>query len=61
VVHFADEMLDHFLRHLEIGDDAVAQRPDRLDISRGAADHQFRLLSDGEDLSLPLDARDCHH
>ena len=23
-------MLDHFLRHLEIGDDAVAQRPDRV-------------------------------
>src|SRR5216683_3154495 len=61
VVHLADEMLDHFLRHLEIGDDAVAQRPDRLNVARGAADHQFRLLSDGEDLSLALDARDCDH
>jgi hypothetical protein len=61
VVHLADEMLDHFLRHLEIGDDAVAQRPDRVNVARGAADHQFRLLSDGEDLPLAPDARDCDH
>src|SRR6266851_783606 len=47
-------MLDHFLGYLEIGDNAVAQRPDRLNVARGAADHQFRLLSDGEDLSLAL-------
>src|SRR6202035_2772973 len=39
VVHLADEMLDHFLRHLEIGDDAVAQRPDRVNVAGGAADH----------------------
>src|SRR5208282_3625219 len=61
VERLADEMLDHFLRYLEIGDDAVAQRPDRLNVARSAADHQFRLLSDGEDLSLTLDARDCDH
>jgi hypothetical protein len=61
VVHLADEMLDHFLRHLEIGDDAVAQRPDRVNVAWGAADHQFRLLSDGEDLPLAPDARDCDH
>jgi hypothetical protein len=24
VMHLADEMLDHFLRHFEVGDDAVA-------------------------------------
>jgi len=29
-------MLDHFLRHLEIGDDAVAQRTDRLNVARRA-------------------------
>ena len=54
-------MLDHLLRYLEICDDAVAQRPDRLNVARGAADHQFRLLSDGEDLSLAPDVRDCDH
>jgi hypothetical protein len=52
-------MLDHFLRYVEIGDDAVAQRPDGLNVARSAADHQFRLLSDGEDLPLALDAYDC--
>src|SRR5271156_4624977 len=61
VVRLADEMLDHFLRYLEIGDDAVAQRPDRLNVAWSAADHQFRLLTDGEDLSLTLDAPDCDH
>ena len=33
VEHLADEMLDHFLRYLEIGDDAIAQRPDCLNVS----------------------------
>jgi hypothetical protein len=52
---------DHFLRYLEIGYDAVAQRPDRLNVARSAADHQFRLLSDGEALPLVLGASDCDH
>src|SRR3979490_1106195 len=36
-VHFADEMLDHFFRHFEIGDDAIAQWPDRLNVARRSA------------------------
>src|SRR5207302_3774643 len=61
VVNLADEMLDHFLRHFEIGDNAVAQRPDRLDAARGAAEHQLGLLADGENQPLPFDAGDRHH
>src|SRR6266404_2986960 len=61
VVHLADEMLDHLLRYLEIGDDAVAQRPDGLNVARGAAEHQFRFLADGEDLFPAPDAGDRHH
>src|ERR1700694_3385344 len=61
VVHLADEMFDHFLRHLEIRDDPVAQWADCLDVARGAAEHQFRLLADGENLFPALDAGDRHH
>ena len=61
LMHLADEMLDHFLRDFEIGDDAVAQRPDRLNVARGAAEHQLRLLADGENLSFALDACDRDH
>src|SRR6266567_1823219 len=61
VVNLADEMLDHFLRDLEIGDDTVAQRPDRLDAAWRAAQHQLGLLTDGEYQPLPLDAGNRHH
>src|SRR6185436_5775973 len=45
VMHFADEMLDHLFRDFEIGDDAVAQRADCLDISGGAAQHQLGFIA----------------
>jgi hypothetical protein len=32
-----------------------------LNVPWSAADHQFRLFSDGEDLSLALVAYDCDH
>ena len=47
VMHFADEMLDHFFGDFEIGDDAVAQRADGLDIAGRAAQHQLGLVADG--------------
>jgi hypothetical protein len=52
VVHLADEMLDHLLRHLEIGDHAVAQRADGLDVAGRAAEHQLGLVAHGQDLLL---------
>ncbi len=54
-------MFDHFLRHFEIGDDAIAQWPDRLNVAWGAAEHQFRFLADGKDLFSAPDAGDRHH
>ena len=54
-------MLDHLLRYLEIGDDAVAQRPDGLNVARSAAEHQFCFLADGKDLFPAADAGDRHH
>ncbi len=47
-------MLDHFLRHFEIGDDAIAQRTDGGDISRRAAQHHLRLVADGENVLFAL-------
>ena len=32
-MHIANEMLDHFLRDFEVGDDAVPQRSDGLDVA----------------------------
>ena len=49
-------MLDHFLRHVEIGDDPLAQWPDRLDAARGTAEHQLRFFADRENLPPALDA-----
>ena len=50
--HFLYEMLDHFLGDVEVGDDALAHRPDRLDRARGAAEHELGVLPYGEDLLL---------
>ena len=57
LAHLADEVLDHLLRHLEVGNDAVSKRTDRLDVSRCAADHPLGLVADGEHL-LPALAVD---
>ena len=47
-VHLADEVLDHLLGDVEVGDHPVAERPDRLDRFRGAAEHQLCVLADRE-------------
>src|SRR5512132_4039990 len=39
VVHLADEMLDHLFGDFEVGDDAIAQRPDRVNVAGSA--HQL--------------------
>src|ERR1044072_752279 len=38
-----DEVAQHLLRHVEVGDDAVLQRADRRDRPRRAAEHPLRL------------------
>ena len=45
-VHLADEVLDHLLGDVEIGDHTLAHRADRLDGARRAAQHQLGLLAD---------------
>ena len=48
LVHLLDEVAQHLLADLEVGDDAVLQRPDGLDVRRRAADHALGLGADGE-------------
>jgi hypothetical protein len=54
-VDLVDEVLDHLLGDVDVGDDAVAQGPDRLDLVRGLAHHQLGVVADR---LHPLDAVD---
>ena len=46
---FADEVPQHLLGHLEVGDHPVPERPDRTDRGRRPADHAAGVGSDGLD------------
>ena len=45
-MNFADEMFDHFLSGVEIGNHALAHGPDRLDRAGRAAEHQLGVFTD---------------
>ena len=60
-MHFANEVLDHFFGDFDVGDHAVAQRADRLDIAGGAAKHLLGFLTHGEDLLLAAHIGDGDH
>ncbi len=53
-----DEVPEHLLGHVEVGDDAVLQRADRLDRARRAAEHPLGLDADGVHLTGALVDRD---
>ena len=48
LVHLLDEVAEHLLRDVEVGDDAVLQGTNGLDVARRAADHALGLGPDGE-------------
>ena len=48
LVHPVDEVAEHLLADLEVGDDAVLQGPDGLDVAGRAADHALGLDADGQ-------------
>ena len=50
-VHLLDEVAQHLLGRLEVGDHAVLERADGGDVVGGAADHPLGLVADGEDLA----------
>ena len=58
LVHLLDEVAQHLLGHVEVGDHAVLERPDRADRARRAAEHALRLDADGVDLAGALVDRD---
>src|SRR5215204_2802704 len=43
LVHLLDEVAEHLLGHVEVGDHAVLERPDRLDRAGGPAQHALGL------------------
>ena len=59
-MHLADEVLDHLLGDLEIRDDTIAHRSDRLDIAGRAAQHHLGLITDGQNLVLAPLVDDRH-
>src|SRR5690606_13340069 len=46
-VRLLDKVLEHLLGDVEVGDDAVLQRPDRGDVPRRAPEHILRFGADG--------------
>ena len=58
IVHLVHEVLDHLLGHVEVADDAVAQRPHRDDVGRRAAEHALCLCPDGQHALRALVDRD---
>src|SRR3972149_220430 len=57
-VHVRDEVVQHLLGHVEVGDDTVLQRTDRDDVARGPAEHRLRLAAHGEHGGVRLVDRD---
>ena len=54
-MHLADEVLDHFLRNLKIGNDPISQRSDRFDIAGRTTQHHLGLVTDRQHLFAALD------
>ena len=59
LVHLLDEVAQHLLGDVEVGDDAVLERADRGDRAGRAAEHALGLDPDGVD--LPAARVDRHH
>src|SRR6185437_6840536 len=58
IVHFADEVLDHFFGDFEIGDHAVAHGADSFDVAGRAAQHHLGVVAHRTNLFL---AAFAHH
>ena len=54
-----DEGFEHLLGSIEISDDTITQRTHRLDVSRGAAEHQLGLITHGQGRT-PLEVKSHH-
>ena len=45
-MHLSDKVAKHRFGHFVIGDNAVPQRADRYDITRGSTQHSLRIIAD---------------
>src|SRR6266571_769794 len=62
VMDLVDEVAEHLLGDVEIGDHAILHRPDGGNIAGGAAEHFLGLHPDGKDLMLAVvHFMDRHH
>ena len=57
-VHQRDEVPQHLLGRLEVGDHAVLERPDHRDLLRGPPDHPLGVVPDRDELAGGLVDRD---
>jgi hypothetical protein len=53
-MHFVDEVLQHFLGNLEIGNDAVFQGPDGGNVAWRSTQHTFGVSPDRSDCFLAI-------
>ena len=44
-MHFGNKVLEHFFGDLKVGDHAILERPDRLNVARRASEHPLRLFT----------------
>jgi len=51
-VDLLDEVAQHPLGHVEVGDDPIFERTHRDDVARGAADHAFSLDAHRDNLAV---------
>ncbi len=51
IVHLADEMTNHRLSHVKVGNDPVAQGANRGDARRRAADHSLGIVAHSQHLA----------
>src|SRR5256885_11764874 len=45
VASFANEVLEHFLRHFKVGDDAILHRTNSNDVAGSSSQHFLRIAS----------------
>src|SRR5215470_9235782 len=57
-MHLGDEVMQHLFGDVEVGDDAVLERPDGDDVARRSTEHRLRLVSDGQNGVVGLMDRD---
>ena len=49
-MNFGNEVTQHRLGHLKVGDDTIFERPNGDDVRRGSAKHPLGFVAHGKDL-----------